>query len=135
MKPEKITGENAAAIAASASVAIRKTASASLKQKPVSAVTIVPSKVNVAAKTPKPKSSKSMPLPYPADASKQDRMLALLTRSTGATIDELMNTTDWQAHSIRGFLSATVRKKLQLPLITEMRATGERIYRIAGVGQ
>ena len=85
-------------------------------------------------KTPKAKSSKkplSAKLPYPEDASKQDRMIALLKRDDGATIDELIGATNWQKHSVRGFLSATVRKKLSLPLMTELRTTGERVYRIA----
>ena len=83
-------------------------------------------------KTPKPKSSKKLAqLPYPEDASKQDRMIALLKRDDGATIDELIGATNWQKHSVRGFLSATVRKKLSLPLMTELRTTGERVYRIA----
>lgn len=57
-------------------------------------------------------------------------MIALLKRNDGATIDELIEATNWQKHSVRGFLSATVRKKLSLPLMTEMRGTGERVYRI-----
>lgn len=86
-----------------------------------------------AAKTSKPKSAKKpAPLPYPADASKQDRMIALLKQPAGATTEELITATGWQTHSIRGFLSATVRKKLQLPLVAELRPSGERVYRIAG---
>lgn len=70
-------------------------------------------------------------LPYTPDATKHQRIIALLQRDTGASIAELQSATDWQTHSVRGFLSATVRKKLQLPLITELRGTGERVYRIA----
>ena len=58
-------------------------------------------------------------------------MIVLLKRNDGATIDELIGATNWQKHSVRGFLSATVRKKLALPLLSEMRGTGERVYRIA----
>ncbi len=85
-------------------------------------------------KKPKPKSSKKpapTTLPYSSEASKQERMIALLKRDDGATIDELIGATNWQKHSVRGFLSATVRKKLSLPLMTELRSTGERVYRIA----
>ena len=83
-------------------------------------------------KTPKPKSSKKpAPLAYPEEASKQDRMIVLLKRNDGATIDELIGATNWQKHSVRGFLSATVRKKMALPLVSEFRPTGERVYRIA----
>lgn len=86
-----------------------------------------------AAKKSRSKSAKNpAALPYTADATKHQRILALLQRDTGASIAELQSATNWQAHSVRGFLSATVRKKLQLPLVAELRATGERVYRITG---
>ena len=134
MKSTKIKTENAAPITAQQSAVIRKAASAPLEQNRVNVSRIVQApKVNLDAKTPKPKSAKKhAPLPYPADASKQDRMIVLLKQQAGATIEELITATGWQAHSVRGFLSATVRKKLRLPLVAEMRSTGERVYRIAG---
>ncbi len=81
------------------------------------------------------KKSTSQPeqvLPYAADSTKHQRILALLHRAEGASIAELQSATNWQAHSVRGFLSATVRKKLALPLIAELRPSGERVYRIVG---
>ncbi|MEO0399971.1 MAG: DUF3489 domain-containing protein [Pseudomonadota bacterium] len=48
--------------------------------------------------------------------TKQATMLALLRRKSGASLDDLMTASGWQAHSIRGFLSGTVKKKMQLPL-------------------
>jgi hypothetical protein len=63
--------------------------------------------------------------------SKQARVLALLRRSTGATIAGLMRSTGWQSHTVRGFLTAVVRKKLRLKLASE-KADGERVYRIIG---
>ena len=65
--------------------------------------------------------------------SKQDRVLALLRRPDGATLDVLVKATGWQKHSIRGFLAGTVRKKLKLPLRSE-KIDGARIYRI-GAGK
>lgn len=65
--------------------------------------------------------------------SKQDRVLALLRRPDGATLDVLVKATGWQQHSIRGFLAGMVRKKLRLPLRSE-KVNGARIYRI-GVGK
>src|SRR5205814_10624352 len=63
--------------------------------------------------------------------SKQDRILALLQRPKGATLDVLTHETQWQKHSVRGFLAGTVRKKLKLPLLSE-KIDGVRTYRIGG---
>jgi Protein of unknown function (DUF3489) len=39
-------------------------------------------------------------------------MLTLLSRPEGAAIEETMQATDWQQHSVRGFLAGTVKRKL-----------------------
>ena len=62
--------------------------------------------------------------------SKQDRVVALLRRPEGATMDALVKETQWQKHSVRGFLAGTVRKKLKLPLLSE-KIDGVRNYRIS----
>ena len=64
-------------------------------------------------------------------ASKSDRILKLLRQKNGATIEALSEATGWQAHSVRGFLSGTVRKKLSLSLVSETGKDGKRRYRIA----
>jgi hypothetical protein len=64
--------------------------------------------------------------------SKQDRVITLLQRPEGATLDFLVGATDWQTHSVRGFLAGTVRKKLKLPLLSE-KIDGVRTYRIGTV--
>ena len=67
-------------------------------------------------------------------STKQARVLALLRRTSGATIATVMNSTGWQPHTVRGFLAAVVRKKLGLKLESE-KADGARVYRIvAGKG-
>ena len=61
--------------------------------------------------------------------SKQARVLALLSGPNGATIPTVMRSTGWRPHTVRGFLTAVVRKKLGLKLESE-KADGERVYRI-----
>jgi hypothetical protein len=63
--------------------------------------------------------------------SKQIRVLGLLSRPSGTTIASIMRCTGWQPHSVRGFLSAVVRKKLGLKLESE-KTDGARVYRIGG---
>jgi hypothetical protein len=64
---------------------------------------------------PKPKQPKPVEAPagqpdIPAHSTKQDRIHALLNQRNGATIPEMMQATDWQQHSVRGFLAGTVKK-------------------------
>lgn len=66
-----------------------------------------------------------------APAGKLGIVAALLRRPEGATVPQMSAATGWQAHSVRGFLSAVVRKKLGLPLSSEIGKDGVRRYRIA----
>jgi hypothetical protein len=64
------------------------------------------------------------------DGSKTAKILELLKRPDGATAKELMKATGWQAHSLRGFLSGTVRKKMDLAVTSTKGEDGERTYSI-----
>ena len=61
--------------------------------------------------------------------TKHTRIVAMLRSPGGATIASIMTATEWQQHSVRGFLAGVVRKKLGLNLISEVTDKG-RVYRI-----
>jgi hypothetical protein len=63
--------------------------------------------------------------------SKQSRVIAMLQSPQGATIAAMMKATDWQQHSVRGFLAGVVRKRLKLKLSSK-KVDGHRVYQIAG---
>lgn len=64
------------------------------------------------------------------EESKQDTVLAMLRSKSGVTVAALMKATDWQAHSVRGFLSGVLKKRLKLN-VTSAKDGEERVYRIA----
>jgi hypothetical protein len=64
------------------------------------------------------------------EGSKTALVLDLLKRQGGVTSQELMTVTGWQAHSVRGFLSGTVTKKLGLKLVSAKGENGGRCYSI-----
>lgn len=66
----------------------------------------------------------------PRPDSKKAVILGLLRRKGGATLAELMAATGWQAHSVRGFVSGTLRKKIGLAVESNRNSSGERCYRI-----
>jgi hypothetical protein len=87
----------------------RKTAKASAKAKPV------------------PKAQKKAP----REGSKLSKLIDLMRRKTGATIDEAMKATGWQQHSVRGAISGALKKKLGLEVTSSMVDGRGRVYRIA----
>jgi hypothetical protein len=63
--------------------------------------------------------------------SKAAKVLSLLQRPGGVTISALMKATEWQAHSVRGFLSGTVSKRMGLKLTSTRSDSGERVYSVS----
>jgi hypothetical protein len=76
------------------------------------------------AKSPKKKASARA-------GSKTAKVLDLLKRSGGASLKELMKATGWQAHSVRGFLSGAVGKKMGLT-VSSAKVGEDRRYSVKG---
>jgi hypothetical protein len=66
----------------------------------------------------------------PRSGSKTAKILALLKRPGGATLPQLQKATGWQAHSVRGFLSGTLKKKMGLRVDSAKLEDGTRSYRV-----
>ena len=76
-----------------------------------------------------PSGRKAGAQPSPVVPTKQSQLIALLERKRGATLDELMQATGWQAHSVRGVLSGVLRKRLGLNVQSDL-LDSIRHYRI-----
>ncbi len=88
-------------------------------------------KATPAKKAPKRRVKPEVAKPTAAHrGSKTAKILYLLQRPGGATSKELMKTTGWLPHSLRGFLSGTVRKKMKLAVTSTKSADGERTYSV-----
>jgi hypothetical protein len=77
-----------------------------------------------AAKSARPKEARA-----PRAESKGAKILALISRPKGATLAEIVKATDWQAHSVRGFIS-TAAKKHKLKIESAKTEAGDRVYTI-----
>ena len=64
------------------------------------------------------------------EGSKTAKVLDLLKRHEGASMKELLKSTGWQPHSVRGFLSGTIRKKMGMTVTSAKTEDGERTYSI-----
>jgi hypothetical protein len=65
------------------------------------------------------------------EGSKKAKVLELVRQPGGATLKEIMAATDWQAHSVRGFISGSLTKKMGLKIESVKREDGERAYLLA----
>ena len=87
-------------------------------------------KASPAKKAPKSAKPAKGAKPTARDGSKTAKVLDLLKRPGGASAKELLKITGWQAHSLRGFLSGTVGKKMGLTVTSTKGEDGERSYSI-----
>lgn len=75
----------------------------------------------MAKKTAKPRKTKT--------TTKSHQIVSLLSRSNGASIAELVKATSWQAHSVRGFMAGTLKKK-GVEVTSTREEDKDRRYRI-----
>lgn len=129
------TTTNATAGAQAAPLAPKKAAAT---RKPTATKVAPKAKKNAkAAKGSKPATKKAMAkkaatAAVPREFSKKQIVLDMLRRKGGATMAEIQKATDWQAHSVRGFISGALGKKMGLKVESTRSDSGERCYRIAG---
>jgi Protein of unknown function (DUF3489) len=97
------------------------------KSKPKHATRSIVRKTAKLGARKRPASASSRPVA--GQDTKHARIIAMLRKPAGATIAAIMAATDWQRHSVRGFLAGVVRKKLGLNLVSDQTDKG-RVYRI-----
>jgi hypothetical protein len=67
----------------------------------------------------------------PRTDTKQARLIEMLKRAKGATIDEIVEELEWQAHTVRGAIAGALKKKLGLDVISEKVQGRGRVYKLA----
>ena len=82
-----------------------------------------PAKEATGAKKPpaKPKTDRN---------NKKAEVIAMMMRAKGATLAEIMEATQWQKHTVRGFVSI-LGSKGGLSIESSKNAAGERTYKVA----
>jgi hypothetical protein len=83
---------------------------------------VTPKATTKAAKTATPRPAR--------EGSKKAIVIDMLRRADGATLKNIMDATEWQAHSVRGFISGGLGKKMGLAVESFKRPDGERAYRL-----
>jgi hypothetical protein len=69
--------------------------------------------------------------PTAREGSKKALVLEMLRRPEGATLQQIMSATGWMAHSVRGFLSGSLGKRMGLTIESSKTDNGDRVYRLA----
>lgn len=67
----------------------------------------------------------------PRSDTKEARVIALLRRPAGATIEQMMKATGWQPHTVRGLLAGTLKKKRGMTIASEKSEGKARVYRLS----
>ena len=96
------------------------------KKAPSKSKKAAPKPRTIPAKATKPKAEAKQPVAEPK-SSKKAQLRILLERPEGATVEEMAKQSNWQNHTVRGFLSMLKKAGTN---VTSERATDERRYRI-----
>ncbi|HOL72087.1 MAG TPA: DUF3489 domain-containing protein [Bryobacteraceae bacterium] len=83
------------------------------------------------AKRPRKAAKPEGAAPTAREGSKKAIVLEMLRRPEGASLKDIMEATGWQAHSVRGFISGSLTKKMGLNVESFKTPEGARAYRIA----
>ena len=126
-----IAEETAPVPAADEQTKANKKATAGARRAPVApAKRKAGKKATPGKKAPKGRTKAKAAKPEARDGSKTAKILELLKQPGGVTGKELMKATGWQPHSVRGFLSGTVGKKMGLTVTSTKGEDGERSYSV-----
>jgi len=98
---------------------------------PVASAGAAPDVAAKAGETKQPDPSASTSAAPQGPSGKLGIVVALMRRPEGATVAQMMEATDWQAHSVRGAMAGSLRRKHKLT-ITSTAGEGGKVYRIAG---
>ena len=71
--------------------------------------------------------------PQAKPVSKQTTVIAMLRRPEGASIPEIVEVTGWAPHSVRGFMSGALKKRLHIEVTSQKRNGEERRYFVGTV--
>jgi hypothetical protein len=93
---------------------------------PSNDVGAAPTETQKASKTAEPKSRRTR------NDSKQAQLIAMVKRTKGASIEEIVAAFGWQAHTVRGAIAGALKKKLGLVVTSEKLEGRGRVYRITG---
>ena len=80
-------------------------------------------------RAPKQQATAAEPAHTAREGSKTNKILDLLKQPGGATLHYLMTATGWQAHSVRGFISAA-GKKHGINIQSSKNESGDRVYKV-----
>ena len=67
----------------------------------------------------------------PREGTKQALLIEMLRAETGATIAEIAETLEWQAHTVRGAIAGALKKRLGIDVTSEKIEGRGRVYRLS----